>query len=173
MDDIIDTLKKGNSRYIERFKDELQNHVKGQSPSIAILTCSDSRVIPEFIFDVSIGKLFIVRVAGNIAMDSSVISSLEYAVDHLHVRYILILAHTHCGAVKASEGTEKTSNPLLLEIKQSFSIYPNDHIKANLTRQLQMLPRRSTIIKGSIEQKKVILIGAIYHLDSGQVEFLS
>lgn len=150
----------------------LSQFIAGQNPTIAVLTCSDSRVIPEFIFKKNIGELFVVRVAGNIAMDPSILLSLEYAVEHLHVGYILILGHTLCGAVKAAEETLETDNPLLLEIKQSFLLYPTDHIKANLMKQLQMLPKRSTLIKEAIQQKKVTLLGAIYSLDSGTVSFL-
>ena len=167
----LETLKNGNKRFIEKFKDTLQQHVKGQSPKVAVLTCSDSRVVPEYIFDASIGELFIIRVAGNVAMDSSVLSSLEYAVDHLHVEYLIILGHTNCGAVKASEETPDTDNLLLREVQESFSLEPSNHVLANLKRQLMFLPKRSTIIQNAIQSNKVQLLGAIYHLEDGTVEF--
>ncbi|MDG6228973.1 MAG: carbonic anhydrase [Candidatus Thermoplasmatota archaeon] len=171
MEDILEPLKKGNKEYISKHSDDIKNLVAGQSPKIAVLTCSDSRVIPEYIFHASIGDLFVVRVAGNVAMDASVISSLEYAVDHLHVKAIIILGHTHCGAVKAAEMTQETDDPLLCEIQQSFSLQPNDHCQANLTCQITRLRKRSICINNAIEQKRLQLIGALYHLEDGIVEF--
>ena len=172
MEQPLKTLKKGNDRFIDKFKGELKKHIAGQSPKVAVLTCSDSRVVPEFIFDASIGQLFVIRVAGNVAMDPSVLTSLEYAVDHLNVDYIIILGHTNCGAVKASEETKDSDNQLIHEIQESFTLDPTDHIMANLKRQLSFLPKRSRSINNAIREKKVQLQGAIYHLEDGTVEFI-
>jgi len=170
MEDILEPLKNGNKEYINRYRDDIKNLVTGQSPKIAVLTCSDSRVIPEYIFHASLGDLFVVRVAGNVAMDASVISSLEYAVDHLHVKAIIILGHTHCGAIKAAEMTQGTNDPLLCEIQQSFSLQPDDHCQANLSRQITLLRKRSICINNAIEQKRIQLISALYHLEDGTVD---
>ena len=171
MEDIREPLKKGNKEYISKYSDYIKNLVSGQSPKIAVLTCSDSRVIPEYIFHASLGDLFVVRVAGNVAMDASVISSLEYAVDHLQVKALIILGHTHCGAVKAAEITKETNDPLLCEIQQSFSLQPDDHCRANLIRQIDLLQKRSISINNAIEQKRTMLIGALYNLEDGTVDF--
>lgn len=172
MEDIQEPLKKGNKEYIRKYSKDIKNLVSGQSPKIAVLTCSDSRVIPEYIFHTSLGDLFVVRVAGNVTMDASVLSSLEYAVDHLQVKAIIILGHTHCGAVKAAELSKDTIDPLLCEIQDSFSLQPDDHCRANLARQLDLLQKRSTSINNAIIQKRTMLIGALYHLEDGTVDFL-
>ncbi len=171
-DEILERLTEKNAEFKQKNKEIVAQHVKGQSPTIAILTCADSRVIPEFIFDASLGELFVVRVAGNIAVDETVIASLEYAVDYLHVSHLIILGHTHCGAVNAAEQAKDGSMSLLLsEIQESFSLN-KDHILANLQRQLTLLPRRSKSIAKALEQKSLKLIGALYHLDDGHVDFV-
>lgn len=171
-DEILERLTEKNAEFQEKNKEILAQHVKGQSPKIAILTCADSRVIPEFIFNASIGELFVVRVAGNIAVDETVIASLEYAVDHLQVSHLIILSHTHCGAVNAAEQSKDDSTSLLLsEIQESFSLQTN-HILANLQRQLTLLPQRSKRIQKALKQKSLKLIGAVYHLDDGHVDFV-
>jgi len=104
----LDKLKKGNAEHVKRSKNpiertSIQTVVKdpGQTPYAAILSCADSRVIPENIFTANEGDLFVVRVAGNIANTSS-IASLEYAIKYLHVRVIVVLGHESCGAVDAA-----------------------------------------------------------------------
>jgi carbonic anhydrase len=170
-DDVLETLTQKNKEFSQKQKDELIKHVNGQNPKIAMLTCADSRVIPEFIFQADIGELFVVRVAGNIAVDETVIDSLEYAVDHLHVSHLIILAHTHCGAVKAAEETKNPDSLLLSEIQESFPLDKN-HELANLHRQISLLPQRSQIIKKAIVNDSLTLVSALYHLKSGIVEFL-
>jgi len=168
---IIQDLKVSNKKYISGNKDKLAKFVDGQNPKIAVLTCSDSRIIPEFIFDKSIGDLFVVRVAGNVAMDVSVLSSLEYAVEHLKVDLVIILGHTNCGAVIASEKSTDNPNELLNEIRNSFQINDN-HFLSNIMFQLDMLPKRSKIISNAIENGTLCIIGALYDLKNGLVEFL-
>lgn len=170
-DEVLNQLLKHNASFQEQYKDESQKHVRGQSPKIAVLTCADSRVIPEHIFQAGIGELFVVRIAGNIAVDETVIASLEYAVDQLHVSHLIILAHTYCGAVKAAEEASHSNSLLLSEIQKSFTL-KKDHILANLNRQLQLLPQRSESIKKAMENDSLHLIGALYHIEDGRVEFL-
>ena len=170
-DEVLDQLLQKNKTFQDKYKDESEKHIKGQAPKIAVLTCADSRVIPEHIFQASLGELFVVRIAGNVAVDETVITSLEYAVDHLHISHLIILGHTSCGAVKAAEQEKNTDNTLLLEIQKSF-LSLDDHILANLNRQLRLLPQRSTSIKHAIEQSKLKLIGALYNINDGSVKFL-
>jgi len=164
----IRDLQKGNQEFIRKEKN-LNKHVKGQNPKICVLTCSDSRVIPEFIFNKNIGELFVVRVAGNVAIDESVITSLEYAVSHLQIFLLLILGHTNCGAIKAAEEADEV-NGLLKEIKDSFK--SDNHGLDNLKYQLKMLPKRSMLIKNAIKEKKIDFVGAIYNIENGKVDFL-
>lgn len=170
-DKIIKDLIAGNKIYSEKNKSTIKKYKKKQSPKVAILTCSDSRVIPEYIFNKSIGELFIIRVAGNIAFENSVLKSIEYAVDHLKVNHVIILGHTNCGAVKASEETKENDNFLLNEIKKSFNLDKN-HFKANILRQIEMIPKRSEIIKEKIQNNNLKLIGALYKIETGNVEFM-
>jgi carbonic anhydrase len=172
MDDkIIQELIILNKKYADEISSELKKHISGQKPKIALLTCSDSRVIPEFIFKKNIGELFVVRVAGNVAMDSSIITSLEYAVDHLNVSHLIILGHTHCGAIEASEESKDDSVALFEEIKKCFSLN-NNHIIGNVKRQHDVLFQRSNIISKAVKEDKLKIVCAIYDLESGLVEFL-
>ena len=168
--EIIDDLIEGNKEFISVYKDELKNHIKGQKPKVAVITCSDSRVIPELIFNKSIGEIFVIRVAGNVALGESVISSLEYAVDHLKVELLLFLAHTRCGAIEASE-EEKNYGELFEEIREGFS-KNKDHCLGNLENQLEKILLRSKIIYNAVKEDKLKIKGAIYHIETGKVEFL-
>jgi carbonic anhydrase len=129
-------------------------------------------VIPEFIFHATLGELFVVRVAGNIAVDETVINSLEYSICHLKVSHLIILGHTDCGAIKAAEEAPDDESRLIKEIRTSFDLDPNNHEKANLLHQLSKLPKRSHVISEAISDGTVQLLGAIYHLEDGQVEFI-
>ena len=168
-DDIIKGLREGNLRYVLSRGRELAKHVPGQKPEVAILTCSDSRVIPEYIFDRSLGEIFIVRVAGNVACDPSVIFSLEYAVEHLKARLIVVLGHTNCGAVRAA--AEQGEGAVVDEIRKSFPLH-REHFRANVMRQTGKLAERSQVISEAVKNGKLAIIGAVYHLESGIVEFL-
>jgi len=170
-DPVLMDLHDKNKNFQHEYTPEAETHVKGQAPKIAVLTCADSRVVPEFIFQAKIGELFVVRVAGNVAVDETVIASLEYAVDHLNVSHVIILAHSHCGAVKAAEQAKYTDSLLLSEIQKSFTL-KKDHVLSNLNRQLQLLPQRSEPIRKAMEQDSLHLIGAIYHIENGKVDFL-
>ncbi len=170
-DKIIQELINLNKKYADENSSELKKHVSGQKPKIAVLTCSDSRVVPEFIFNKKIGELFVVRVAGNVAMDSSLITSLEYAVDHLNISHLILLGHTHCGAVKASEESNDDSVALFEEIKKCFSLDAN-HIIGNIKRQHHVLFQRSKIISEAVKDNKLKIVCAVYNLESGLVDFL-
>ena len=109
------TLKADNSGLEELTKN-------GQHPYAVIISCSDSRVIPEFIFDAGFGELFVIRVAGNI-LGKSELGSIEYAVHHLKSKYILVLGHTHCGAIASTLNNEHGTycDSLLNEIKENIN----------------------------------------------------
>ena len=172
-DKIIKELRNGNENYSKINKDILKKFIKKQSPKIAVLACSDSRVIPEYIFNKSIGEFFVIRVAGNVAVDPTVIKSIEYAVDHLKISHLIILGHTNCGAIKASEETNDKNDILFNEIKDSFNLDNKNHFKANIRRQLELIPKRSEIIHQNIENNNLKIIGALYHIENGHVEFIT
>ncbi len=168
--EIIDSLKDSNSKYISKNKHELKKHLKGQNPKAIVLTCSDSRVVPEKIFNKAIGELFVIRVAGNVAMDTSVITSIEYAVSNLKTPLLILLGHTNCGAVNLAEESND-ENPLIEEIKKGFLLDKNHEI-GNLKRQYNMIFKRSNIVDNAVLNKKLDVVPAIYDLESGKVDFL-
>lgn len=145
---------------------------EGQSPYAIVVTCSDSRVIPEGIFSAGIGELFVIRVAGNV-MDNHQIGSVEYAADHLGSKLVVILGHTHCGAVGATissapEGFVKTITD---EIRKAIGDEKDEYKACCLNVQ-----RSVSIVKESlsemVEKDGLKVCGAIYHIDNGEVEFL-
>ena len=169
----MDSLTRGNERFMEAYAQELSKHVSGQSPDAAVLTCSDSRVPAELIFDVGIGDIFAIEVAGNVAFDSSVLGSLDYAVAHLKVPLLVVLGHSNCGAVNASEagpGDESSIGQIVNEIRCCFG--GSDNIKANVLRQIEQLKDRSQAVAQALESHELVIKGAIYSLETGKVEWL-
>ena len=166
-------LLQGNRGFISKHGSELNKHLAGQKPFAAVLTCSDSRVPPELIFDVGIGDIFVVRDAGNVAVSPYEIGSLEYAVEHLRVPLILVLGHTNCGALNAAEngpGDHSHIGDIVNEIRCCFG--EKDHLRANVRMQMGHLVERSSVISEAVKSGKVAIKGAVYHLEDGTVEFL-
>lgn len=180
----LERLKTGNTNFVtNNLNNDLQDStrrraiVSGQEPFAIILTCSDSRVVPELIFDTGIGELFVIRVAGNIANTSS-IASIEYAVAHLNVKLIIVLSHQSCGAVTAAlagGGGGKNLDHLLNFIQPAIAdsnskdVDEVSHIHAKLTTK--QLTIESSIIAKAIENDALKIIPAFYNLESGQVAF--
>ena len=185
----ISKLKEGNGRYTsgnlqhpgqtaER-RTELANT---QHPFATILSCSDSRVPPEIVFDQGLGDLFIVRVAGNVINDEG-LGSVEYSVDHLGSRLILVLGHQNCGAVKAARETiaAKGNAPghiesLVTAIKPAVEATAKEDldatIKVNVKHVVQALRSSTPILKAEVDAGKIQVIGGYYSLDTGAVTFL-
>src|SRR5881396_2287431 len=185
----ISKLKEGNGRYTggnlqhpgqtaER-RTELANT---QHPFATIVSCSDSRVPPEIVFDQGLGDLFIVRVAGNVINDEG-LGSVEYTVDHLGTRLILVLGHQSCGAVKAARETiaAKGKAPghiesLVTAIQPAVEATAKDDldatIKANIKHVVQALRSSTPILKAEVDSGKIQVIGGYYSLDTGAVTFL-
>jgi len=177
-------LKTGNNNFVNdnlnnKFQDSSRRKdvVSGQKPFAVILTCSDSRVVPELIFDTGIGELFIIRVAGNVANPSSV-ASIEYAVAHLNIKLIVVLGHQNCGAVTAAikaEDSGKNLNHLMKFIQPAISMTDGktvddvSHIHAKLTAE--KLISQSNIFAKAIETAALKIIPAYYHLETGIVDF--
>ena len=185
--DSLKRLKEGNSRFTEDILDgKLQDSarrdklVDGQEPYAIILGCADSRVVPELAFDTGIGEIFTVRVAGNIANNSS-IASIEYAVAHLGTKLIVVLGHQSCGAVTAAiNGGDNGHNlnhllghitPAIASSDSGATV--NEVVKKNAKLTAVELTQRSSIIKNAVDSGDVSIQSAYYHLDSGKVEFLN
>ena len=186
IDNVIQRLKEGNKRFItDQLEGNLQDGSRrndltsGQAPKAIILSCADSRVVPELTFDSGLGELFVIRVAGNIANSSS-IASIEYAVAHLGSEVIVVLGHQSCGAVTAAVNGGDNGynlNHLLSHITPAISASSegssvNDVVKKNAELTALELSTRSDIIKSAVDSGKVKIVPAYYNLDSGKVDFL-
>src|SRR5438874_3593660 len=155
---------------------------KSQHPFATIVSCSDSLVPPEIVFDQGLGDLFVVRLAGNVIDDHSQ-GSIEYAVDHLAVRLIVVLGHQSCGAVKAAKEaiaakTKATAHiqSLITAIQPAVEATINGDldatVKANVKDVVQALSSSTPILKPKVDSGEVQVIGAYYSLDAGSVTFL-
>lgn len=124
MDKITEKLIRGNEQFVKKVNsnkehlESLDNLKIKQSPTILVFCCSDSRVIPEYIFDQFFGELFVIRTAGNVINEGE-LASAEYALEHLNIKYVLMMGHTSCGAVHAAVHNEKGRflDPILSRIK--------------------------------------------------------
>ncbi len=180
----LERLKSGNKNFItDNLNNNLQDSkrrqevIGNQNPFAVILTCSDSRIVSELIFDTGIGELFVIRVAGNIANPSS-IASIEYAVAHLNVKLIVVLGHQNCGAVTAAlagnnngKNLDRLLNFIQPAIADSDSIDVDDvaHVHVKLTAEKLM--NDSNIITKAIDSRTLKIIPAYYSLETGQVDF--
>ncbi|AZQ65258.1 carbonic anhydrase [Flammeovirga pectinis] len=183
---IIDSLVAGNDKFVsDKAEGGLRNEtrrnelVTGQNPDTIVLSCADSRVVPELAFDKGLGELFVVRVAGNIANTDS-IASIEYAVAHLGSQVIVVLGHQSCGAVTAAVNGGDNGynlNHLLCQITPAVEASEkgadvNDVVKKNAELNAEELVKRSNIISDAVNSGKVKVVSAYYNLDSGKVDFL-
>ena len=189
-------LRAGNARYMSSHRtlstdtshdaDDRTELAKGQHPFAAVLCCSDSRVCPEFIFDQRPGSIFDIRNAGNV-VDDDVMGSLEYAVEHLHVRIIVVMGHKGCGAIEAvhSAGEQPLHHHLRAIQEHMACIRPqlaaahdrhsaddlNQLAKENARGQAMSLMAESESLRLAVTSREVRLIYAMYDMVSGQVEF--
>lgn len=140
---------------------------EGQSPYAIVITCSDSRVIPESIFDCGIGELFVIRVAGNV-VDDFVLGSVEYAASHLGSKLVVVMGHDHCGAVDAALHHEPDGHVKSItdEIKRVVGDETDDYRACCLNVQNSV-----SRIRGALDADTAVC-GAIYHIEDGQVEFI-
>jgi carbonic anhydrase len=154
---------------------------KSQSPKVVVLACSDSRVGPELVFDQSLGEVFVVRSAGNIA-DPIGIGSIEYAVEHLGSSVLVVLGHTKCGAVSAACSREKmpTANlqAIVDKINPAVSLAAKSAkgdalveaaIKANVHQSAKDVLANSEMLRHFVQDGKLTVIEAEYDLDTGKV----
>lgn len=157
---------------------------KGQAPKTIVVTCSDSRVAPEYIFDQGLGEIFVVRVAGNV-MDKNALGSVEYAAEHLHSENIIVMGHQSCGAVKAALAGKTPSeniNSIIEQIEpavehvRSKKIAKDEELNAtieeNVRHQIEHMTHHSEIIHELMEKGKLTIKGAVYSLETGKVTFV-
>lgn len=189
---VLQELVDGNARFVEERQaphdlGAARRHelAKGQHPRAVVLSCSDSRVPPELVFDQQLGEVFVVRNAGNVA-DGLALGSIEYAVGHLDVPVVVVLGHRSCGAVTATlEVHEKHVHPhgnvaeivklvmpaVLQAEKAGAPDLLNASIDANVALGAKALPKRSRLLAERVKAGKLKVVTAIYDLESGRVEF--
>ena len=176
----LERMKCGNSRFLERVKADglrFAGLSSDQHPFAVVLGCADSRVTPEIAFDSGLGELFVVRVVGNVANTSS-IASIEYAVAHLGVRLIVVLAHESCGAVGAAlEGGDAgvNLNRVLEHITPAVQASPESDVDAVARLNAQLNARRLTseseVLREAADQDGLRIVTAFLHFTTGVVEF--
>lgn len=187
-DEAISELMNGNKRFVEQksinpnqSRLRLAAVAEGQAPFACVLTCSDSRVAPEIVFDRGLGDLFVVRDAGNIAT-SGEIGSLEYGVSVLGAKAIVVMGHKNCGAVQAAIKLGSTSGfiasivneilPAVEMAKEKDGELIQNTITANILLQKSKV-QTSPIISQLVKENKVKIIGAYYDLETGRVDLVS
>src|SRR5438034_6968073 len=186
----IAKLKEGNSRYTSgnlqhpgQTAERRTELAKTQHPFATVVSCSDSRVPPEIVFDQGIGDLFIVRVAGNVINDEG-LGSIEYAVEYLETHLIVVLGHQRCGAVQASREIIAANGvapghieSLVRAIKPAVESTANcdldTTVKANVKHVVDCLCSSTPILKRKVDSGQVQVIGGYYSLDTGSVSFLN
>lgn len=170
----LERLKAGNKDYLNAktgsgdISPEIRLHTSkyGQKPYAVIVSCSDSRVIPEYIFSAGLGELFVVRVAGNV-IDNHQLGSIEYAVEHLGCKLIVVLGHTQCGAVGAA--TKKCGGFVGFitdEIRQAIG-----EERDTVTASILNIKHSVLKIERALTEDGVQVLGALYNTESGAVDF--
>lgn len=188
-----DRLTQGNARFVDgkpkhpRQDAATRKHLTGgQQPFATVLSCSDSRVPPELVFDQGVGDIFVVRVAGNIGGDDD-LGSIEYAVEHLNTSLVVVMGHEKCGAVTAALAPDSVQKleanaiqkmlahvvPSLAQIDRSLPQADQVHlgVEANVRASVQHL-QNTPEFKEKIASGKLGVVGAVYDLETGKVRFL-
>ncbi len=178
----IEKLREGNLQFMERdfspgnvsLKIRKETALNGQHPYAIVITCSDSRVMPESIFSAGIGELFVIRLAGNV-IDQHQLGSIEYAAEHLGTKLILVMGHTQCGAVaSAMAGHSGGFIGYVLEDIQAAIGSEKDDYRAccmNVRHGMAQI-RRELGIHPIADGKGVKVRGAVYNIETGKVDFL-
>jgi carbonic anhydrase len=188
----LDILKQGNERFIKNLKvnrnllEQVNETRDGQWPFAVILSCMDSRTSAELIFDQGLGDIFSVRVAGNI-VNNDILGSMEFACKVIGSKLIVVLGHTKCGAIKGACDQVELGHlsqllskitPSIEEEKETLENRTSTNTKfvenvanINVRRSVREILKRSEIIKQLVEEGKVGIIGAMYDVSSGKVDF--
>ncbi len=184
--EIKQRLKEGNKRFVADMLDgKLQDSKRrkqlatGQEPHTIVLSCSDSRVVPELVFDTGLGEIFVIRVAGNIAHYAS-IASIEYAVANLSSKVLVVMGHQSCGAVQAAlKGGNNgyNLNLLISHIQPAIANCGNnvgvdEVVKENARISVENIKEHSKIIRDALKKDELEILPAFYNLHTGKVDFL-
>lgn len=174
-------LKNGNMHYLTMENSDADFSLamrekscnEGQKPYAIIITCSDSRVIPERIFNAGIGDLFVIRVAGNV-IDNHQLGSIEYAAEHLGCRLIVVMGHNHCGAVDAAINHDPDGYIKFItdEISKAIGDETDDYAACCMNVHHSIKTIEESLEIQYEEEHGLRVCGALYHLENGKVEFL-
>lgn len=188
-------LEEGNQRFVagemrhpNQSPQRRERLVDRQGPMAVVVACADSRVTPEIVFDVGLGDLFVVRVAGNV-VDELVIGSVEYALTALSTPLVVVLGHTNCGAVKAALERQRRYRFLSFSLSSLVTaIQPaidraregskaDDDVlglavRHNATIMAERLVERSSIAQHLVRRRQLLVLPAVYDLRTGEVEWL-
>jgi len=188
-DDAKKLLIEGNKRFVsgnvlgeDISKDNLKKLSTGQKPFAVVISCSDSRVDPETVFDQGLGDLFVVRDAGNV-VDKVTLGSIEYGAEHLNAPLIVVLGHENCGAVKATVDKSKVSDNIqgiidkidislkTVEAKNTSKDKIYQEVEdANIKNTISEIEKDPTI-EELVKENKVKVVGAKYHIETGEIVF--
>lgn len=189
-------LREGNARFASNVRsiDVLASQARretfadGQSPNAIILSCADSRVPSELVFDCGLGDLFVVRVAGNVCAPS-LVGSVEYAASMFGTELVVVMGHTHCGAIKATisslieNGDHPSENIRDIVERISPAVVPlldtgldpkqlvREATRANIRHAADHLRHGSKILERRIMDGKLVVVGAEYSIETGKVDF--
>jgi carbonic anhydrase len=186
---VIEILKRGNASFINNnlILERLQNAAKGQYPAAVILSCIDSRVPVEDIFQQGIGDIFVIRIAGNI-VNPDVLGSLEYACKVSGAKLVVVMGHEHCGAVKAAIDNVELGNitelleklkPAIIQAKINFQgetkssdkEFTDKVCRTNVELMISIIRKDSPILNGMEDKGEIKITGAIYNPGNGKVDF--
>ncbi len=179
--DIIEELKAGNRAYVAAGKfggdvsaSRREALTKGQAPKAVVIACADSRVVPEVIFSCGLGELFTIRIAGNV-IDAHQLGSIEYAVAHLKSPLVLVLGHTHCGAVAAAMHGEADGHIRYITdaVKRAIGEEKDPHAAAVLNAKSAAEEIRAAFAaeEDALLQHEQVA-AALYDIESGEVEWI-
>jgi carbonic anhydrase len=188
--DILNQLKSGNERFVADKPAPWHadgvlraSLAPGQHPLACVITCADSRVSPELLFDQSLGDLFVCRVAGNV-VTPEITGSVDYAVEHLSVPLVIVLGHTKCGAVNATIANPEMTGPIgsiVSRIAPCVSSCLQNHVtgdellncavSTNANMGCVSLLQNSTVVQAAVKSGHCMLVSAVYDITTGNVEW--
>ena len=183
----VEMLKEGNQRFLDKNEQDRDLHLQvsqtssGQFPYAVVLSCIDSRVPVELVFDQGVGDIFSARVAGNI-INEDILGSIEYACGVAGSKAILVLGHTKCGAVTAAcKGVELGNiTALLSKVKPAIAnvqetdgeVEVEEVTKANVNQSIKEIRENSSMLADLETEGKIKIFGAVYHVEDGRVSYL-
>lgn len=191
--DVIQFFKAGNERFINNelttrnHSVQVRKSTNAQYPKAIVLSCVDSRIPVEDVFDRGIGDIFVARVAGNF-VNEDILGSMEFACKVSGAKLILVMGHEHCGAVKAAVDDVKLGNitPMLEKIKPAVDAVVYDGVKnseneafvnmvceSNVKLNIDKIKTDSPILKEMVDNEEIKIVGAVYDMDTGKVAFLN